>query len=96
MIGDRVWRSIAWRDMDRIEKRVVPVESDGEGGFTPSYEVIQFRSGRRTIPVRSTIADFESLKQCVMVEAKRRGIDLVQVEPQLLWHAPHITPLDEL
>jgi GTPase SAR1 family protein len=93
---ERVWRRIDWRDMDRIEKRFVPVEGDGEGGFTPSYEVIRFKSGRRTIPVRSTIVGYEALKRCVTDQAKRRGIEIVAVEPQPLCHAPHITRLDEL
>jgi hypothetical protein len=96
LLGTRPWRTIEWRDVDRIEKRVRAEESDGEGGITPRLEVIYFRSGRRSIPAMSTIVDFEALKQHVTEKAKRRGIELVLVEPQPMWHAPLITQLDEL
>jgi hypothetical protein len=82
--------------MDRIEKRIVPEHVDTEGGLLPHSERIYFRSGRRRIFVTSTIVDFEALKQHVTEKAKRRGIELVLVEPQPMWHAPLITQLDEL
>ena len=33
------WRTIAWRDVDRIEKRIVPESTDAGGGRIPAYEL---------------------------------------------------------
>jgi hypothetical protein len=46
--------------------------------------------------VHSGIVEFERLKQLVTEKAKRRGIELVLVEPQPLWRPPLLTQLDEL
>jgi hypothetical protein len=96
LMGARPWRTIDWRDVDRIEKRIQAEETDGEGGTIPRLEAITFRSGRRRIAVYSKILEVEALKQLVTEKAQRRGIALVIAEPQPLWHAPLLTPLDEL
>ena len=96
LLGHWRWRTIAWRDVDRIEKRVAPEHVDGEGAVFARSEQIFFRSGRRSILVTSAIEGFEALKQRVTEKAKRRGIEFMLAEPQPLWHAPILTPLDEL
>jgi hypothetical protein len=96
LMGEWLWRTIDWRDVDRIEKRIQAEAADGEGGTSPRLEVITFRSGRRRIVVYSKILEFEALKQLVTGKAKRRGITLALAEPQPLWHAPILTVLDAL
>ena len=91
------WRTIEWRDVDRIERRAVRPEPDGGGVFaSPGYDLILIRSHRRSITIVSDILEFEALKRRLTEKAKRRGIEIVSVEPQPLGHAPHITRLDEL
>ena len=96
LLGSWRWRTIAWRDMDRIEKRIVPEHVDAEGGLLPHSGRIYFRSGRRRIFVTSAIAGFEALKRHATEQAKRYGIELVLVEPRPFWRPALITQLDEL
>lgn len=93
LIGGWAWRAIDWRDVDRIEKRIVPENANGEGGV--GYELILVRSGRRTITVLSNIREYTALKQRLTEKAKRRSIALVTAEPQPLGRM-QLTPLDEL
>ena len=90
------WRTIAWRDMDRIEKRIVPEFVDAEGGLLPHIEEIFFRSGKRRIFVTSAITDFAALKRDATERAKQRGVELVQAKPRSFWRPPLLTRLDEL
>jgi hypothetical protein len=39
-MGERLWRTIDWCDVDRIERRFVPEQSDGEG-TSAAYELIR-------------------------------------------------------
>ena len=71
-------------------------QTDGEGGTSPARELIVFKSGRRSLTVVSTIADFAALKRWVNDKAHRRGIALVAYEPQWLWNPPLLTPIEEL
>jgi hypothetical protein len=97
LLGRWRWRTIAWRDMDRIEKRIVPEQVNAEGGISPRTEQILFRSGRRSVLVTSAVEDFGTLKRRVTEQAKRRGIELVLLaEPRVLWYPPLLTQLDEL
>ena len=95
LIGDRIWRRIAWRDMDRIEKRITPGGEDENLRYHPGSEFIVFASGRRTIIVRPDIVEYETLKRCATEEAKRHGIEIARVEPQPHLQPSHVTPLDE-
>ncbi len=92
LLCGRPWQTIAWGDVDRIEKRVTVAADAGE----VVYDVIRFRAGRRTIAVTSWIGEFAALKQLATEEAKRRGIEIVATRPHAFWRAPIVTPLDEL
>jgi hypothetical protein len=58
-MGERPWRTIDWRGVDRIERRFVPEQSDGEG-TSAAYELILFESGGLTIIILSSIIGYEA------------------------------------
>jgi hypothetical protein len=74
LVFGRVWRAMAWRDIERIEKR------REEGEDWPARDVLLFRGGPRKIVVDGFIKEFDALKDLVNREVGGHGIELVTIE----------------
>lgn len=71
----RPWRSFAWSDIPRIEKRIT-IEYE-RGGLV---ETLLFRKGRQSIRVKSYIEKYNELKQLINHEVIVRSIEVVQTD----------------
>jgi hypothetical protein len=79
LLFGRAWRTIEWRDVDRIENRLIPEDFNGEA-FVPAHREILFMSGWRTITVLSDILEFDALERLAAETARQRGIAYVPRE----------------
>ena len=89
LLGDRVWRRIAWSDIVRIEKRSIPLDEGSAEGDT-----LRFVGSRRSIIVTSRIEKFTALKELVNREVERRGIEVAAI--QGTGRKATATPLDRI